>query len=58
MPGVPSVAFGSCHDTSSIENRLDPILESFVQRFQQIEKADQEKSSLLKVRRLFQPYAC
>jgi hypothetical protein len=53
MPGLPNVASGPSLDTSSMDNQLDPILKSFVQRFQQIEKADQEKSSLLKARHLF-----
>jgi hypothetical protein len=51
MPGLASVPF-STPSYSSADSQLDPILESFVQRFKQIEKADQEKSNLLKARPL------
>jgi hypothetical protein len=51
MPGLASVPFGT-PTYSSADSHLDPILESFVERFNQIEKADREKSNLLKVRPL------
>jgi hypothetical protein len=50
MPGLANTPFGPFGATFYSDTELDPLLESFVQRFKQIEQADQEKSSLLKVR--------
>jgi hypothetical protein len=54
MPGLTGLSFGSASfNTCSADNQLDPILESFVKRFQQVERGDEEKSKLLKVRLAF-----